>query len=75
MRVNNDHLDGQIRLILNVESGSESDDLDVVFQFDVASYLMRDLVEPRAKMQDVFPSSIDRDASDSVPGRTFQLDA
>ena len=47
VRVDDDHLDRKIGLILHIEGRSEGDDLDVVLQLDIASDLMRNLVESR----------------------------
>lgn len=40
MRIHDDHLDRQGCIVLDIESGSEGDDLDIVFDLDVAHELI-----------------------------------
>ncbi len=67
MSINHDHLHWQTRLILDVKGRSKGDDLDVLLQPDLACELMRDLLEPRAKAEDVIPFSVNRNTAERFP--------
>lgn len=74
MRVDDDHFDREIGLVLHIQGRSESDDLDIVLQLDIACYLMRNLVKSRAKVKNVFASSVDGDPPDGIPSGALELD-
>lgn len=67
MRVHNDHLDWQRRVVLDVECRSEGDNFDIVLHLDVTHELVGHLVDLGSEREDLRSFTVDRNTPERVP--------
>ena len=72
IRVDNNHFSSDERTILDLESRSEGDDLDVIDELDFAKQSMSDFLQFRSKGVNVLSFSIDGDVLESFPSHSLE---